>query len=212
VQPCSGNPAPPEEDRELAHLVAATRGIQPWRRVFHAATGVVTALVLHFLLPERGWALLALGGLLAVLLLLDGVRLRYPPANRAFFRLFRGLASPREERSVASSTWYMVGILIAVALFPMTLVIPGVLVLAVADPAASVLGRAWGRRRLGTGSVEGTAVFVVVAFLVLLPFTGPGIALGAAVVAAAVEILPTGLDDNLTIPLATACALALLGG
>lgn len=195
--------------RELDHLVRRTEGIQPWRRVLHALNGVTTAAVLYWLLPGQGWALAVLGALLVFLLTMDLVRLRNPMANLLFFRWFRVLASPREERGIASSTWYTLGVFLAVLLFPRAAVIPALLVLALADPAASVLGRRFGKRPLGKGSVEGSTAFAVVAFLVLWPFVGAGTALVAAVVGAVVEILPLGLDDNLTVPLAVGAILAL---
>lgn len=195
---------------DLADLVRSTEGIQPWRRVLHALNGIVTALFLVYLLPGRE-ALLVLAGLLLFLLAMDFLRLRNPRANLLFFRWFRVLASPREERRVASSTWYTLGVFLAVLLFPRDAVIPGILVLALADPAASVVGRRFGRRPLGKGSVEGSGTFALVAFLVLWPFVGPGAAALGALSAATVEILPLGLDDNLTVPLTVAGVLTLQG-
>lgn len=210
-------PSPPDpgargggHPAELTALVRSTEGIQPWRRVLHALNGIVTALVLVFLLPGRE-ALLVLGGLLLFLLAMDFLRLRNPQANLLFFRWFRVLASPREESRVASSTWYTVGVFLAVLLFPRAAVIPAILVLALADPAASVLGRRFGRRPLGKGSMEGSATFALVAFLVLWPFVGPIPAALGALSAAAVEVLPLGLDDNLTVPLTVAGVLTLQG-
>lgn len=207
----AGPPPPAHSDPVLAHLVEQTEGLQPWRRVFHAVNGIVTAMVLAWVLPTRTLAALGLSILLTALLVLDVARLRSPGLNRIFFRVFRPFASPREERRVASSTWYVAGILLAVLLFPIPAVIPGVLVLALADPAAGVVGRRWGRHRLGTGSVEGSLTFAVVAFLVLWIPAGATAAVVAAVAAAAVEVLPLGLDDNLTVPLVVAGVLALLG-
>lgn len=198
-------------EAELALLVEGTQGLQPWRRVFHAANGLVMAAALTWVVPSRPLALAALSLVLAVLLALDFVRLRDRRVNALFFRVFKPFASPREARKTASSTWYVVGILTALVLFPVHVVIPGILVLALADPAASVLGRLWGRRRLGKGSVEGTVIFSVVAFFVLLPFVPPPAAAMAAVLTALVEILPLGLDDNFTIPLTASTLVFLLG-
>lgn len=206
-EPVARPPAPPGE---LATLVRRTEGIQPWRRVLHAVNGIVTVLVLELLLPGRREALVVLGLLLAGLLVMDLVRLRDPRANVLFFRWFRVLASPREERRIASSTWYTLGVFLAVLLFPRSAVVPGILVLALADPAASIVGRLFGRTPLGKGSVEGSAVFAAVACLVLWPFVGAGPAVLVALGVAAVEILPLRLDDNLTVPLATAALLFLL--
>ncbi len=189
-------PGPPSLDA----LVARTEGLQPWRRVFHATNGVLLVSVLVVVDPPWRWTVAALGALTVVLFLADWLRFQVPSLNRLFFRLLRPFASPREARGVASSTWYMAGCFLALALFPREVAIPGILVLALADPVASYTGRRWGRRPFGTGTVEGSVVFATVAFLVLTPFVGWGVGAVVAVAAAGAERIPWPLDDNLTIP------------
>jgi dolichol kinase len=94
-----------------------------------------------------------------------------------------------------------VGCTLAVVAFPRDIAVAAILVLALADPAASWIGRRWGKRRVGTGTFLGTGVFVAVATAVLFPFVGVPIALLVAVGTAGVEILPWPLDDNLVVPL-----------
>jgi dolichol kinase len=193
----------------MAELVARTEGLQPWRRVLHAAFGSLVALGLH-VLGSRVTALLSLAVILGAQLILDASRLAIPGFNRRFFRWLRVFASPREERRLASSTWYVLGIGLVVALFPLAIAVPSVLVLALADPSASYVGRRWGRTPLGKGSVLGTSVFVALAFAILLAFVSPLEALATASVVALVEVLPLPLDDNLTVPVAAGASLWLL--
>jgi dolichol kinase len=197
---------------ELERLVGATRGPQIWRRVFHAAVGVSVALGATLLTPTRRELVVVLAVALVGGLAGDFLRLRYSGLNVLFFRAFRLLASPREARGIASSTWYVTGLLLVAAFFPLAVFVPAVLVLALADPAASYLGRRWGKTRVGKGSAEGLAVFVVVGAAVLLGFGPPERALLAALAAGLVEVAPWKLDDNLTIPVAVAAALTLMGG
>jgi len=201
-----------EKQTELDGLVESTRGPQIWRRLFHGAVGVSVGLGVSLLGPTRQELLVALAVALVGGLAADLLRLRYPDLNVLFFRTFRTLASPREARAIASSTWYVLGLLLVAALFPLEVFVPAVLVLALADPAASYIGRRWGKRRLGTGSAEGLVVFVIVGAAVLLVWAPPTTALLAALAAGLVEVAPWKLDDNLTIPLTVAAALTLLGG
>lgn len=191
----------------LAPLVARTEGAQPWRRLFHAAAGVGIAGGLLVLDPPWGAAV----GLLALLTLIaagvDLLRLTRPAVNVLFFRVLRPLASPREAQGVASSTWYLLGILLAVAVFPRPVAIPAILVLALADPAASYLGRRWGRRRLGAGTAEGSLVFLGVALAVLVPAAGWVVGAAVALLTAAAEAAPLPVDDNLLIPLLSGALL-----
>ena len=162
TDPDSSNPKD-----DLDQLLERTTGLQPWRRLFHMTSGVaVSVILLRGYVPE-GLALVILGAVLALMLGLDLVRLRHPETNRLFFLVFHRLASPREARGLASSTWYVMGIFLTLAIFPLEIAVAAILVLALADPLASYLGRRLGKRSLGGGTVEGTLVFLVVAFLVL---------------------------------------------
>ena len=197
---------------ELTPLVERTRGLQPWRRVFHAATGVTLALLPRALGLQKPAVVLVLGILLVAVLAADFARLRVTALNALFFRMFPALASPREAVGIASSTWYLVGAFLTYALFPMRVAVPGILVLAFADPAAGTFGRLYGRRRLGHGTWVGSTAFLVVAFAVLASFLGVAPGLAAALLVTTVEVVPWRLDDNLTVPVAAAFAAWVVGG
>lgn len=205
--PAPGSPADP-----LNELIRRTEGPQLGRRLFHAGAGLLLAGVLHWHVAEADRLLAAavLGVLAVLLLLADLARLRIPLLNRAFFVIFRPLASPREAANLASSTWYAVGCALTVALFPLAMAVPAILVLALADPVASYLGRRWGRRPLGKGSVEGSALFLLVAVVLLLAFVPPMSAVVAALVGTWVERTPWSVDDNLSVPLAIGGVLWLM--
>ena len=203
-----GKPEAPREN--LESLVERTRGLQPWRRLFHATNGLVITGVLLFSPLDASLVIRILGAILGVMLILDIVRLLVPGMNRLFFRTFIRLASPRERGRPASSTWYVLGALLTLLFFPVHIAAPAILVLALADPGASLLGRAFGTRRVGKGTVEGSSAFFAIASLSLLPFFPWPQALGAALLVAAVEIIPWPLDDNLVVPVASGGILALL--
>jgi dolichol kinase len=199
-----GNPSTFKE------LVDKTGGQQPWRRLFHALNGIAIAVVWTSLDLQRPTAI----GILAVgflcLLILDLARLRNPRTNEIFFRTFTVLASPREATRLASSTWYTLGVLLAVAFFSRELAICGILVLALADPAAGYGGRRWGQRPFLGGTMEGSVIFALVAVAVLWVFFPIWIAVLAGLATAVAERLSWPLDDNLTIPVACAGTLMVL--
>lgn len=208
--PTSDDPGTKAASPSLGSLVDGTAGLQPGRRIFHATNGTLIALALTWLDLSRDTALLILGGILVLLVLLDGVRLRVPRANEAFFRAFRDLASPREATGSASSTWYTLGVLLALALFSREAAVSGILILAYADPAASYGGRRWGKRPFLGGSLEGSAIFAVVAFAALAARHSLLVAAVTAVAVAVAERLSWPLDDNLTVPVAGAGVVTLL--
>jgi len=205
-------PEPPQDEppaSELDALVARTDGPQWWRKAFHAinATLVATAIVLFDW--SDGTLLLVLGAGVLVLFALDLARLSNRALNTAFFRAFGKLASPREAIGIASSTWYALGIFLAVALFPRAEAVAGILVLGYADPAAAFVGRTLGRRPFLGGTLEGSAAFFLTSAAVLaFQFSWPAV-LVAAAAAAFAERRSWPLDDNLTVPIV--CAGALFG-
>lgn len=187
----------------FSELVSRTEGLQPWRRVFHAVSGLVLALGPGALGLESTETAALLSVAAFLLFAADAFRLRSPAANRLFFVVFRTLASPREAAGLASSSWYALGAAIVWAFVPGEPAVAALLVLGLADPAASVVGRSWGRRPLGKGSWVGSVTFAAVAFAVLLGVLPWPLAAVVAGVTAAFEVAPLGVDDNLTIPLVT---------
>jgi dolichol kinase len=75
-----------------------------------------------------------------------------------------------------------------------------------------VVGQNLGGRRIGTGSVSGTTTFFLVATVILWTGTGSPAAAVVALAVAILETVPTGIDDNLVIPLSTGILLQLLVG
>jgi dolichol kinase len=199
--------APPAATPELDALVARTKGPQPWRKVFHACNAVAVCVFVLWVDPPQTVLLPILAAVVALLVLGDLVRLRSESLNALFFRVFRLLASPREARAIASSTWYGIGILASFALFPRDTAVSSVLVLGLGDPAAALVGRRFGRRRFLGGTVAGTAAFFTVAAVVLLLRHPAPDALLAAVASALAERRSWPLDDNLGVPLACGAVL-----
>ena len=202
--------AAPVSTGDLKAAVRSTEGLQPWRRVFHATCGIAIVALVEFGGLVLATNLLLLGGGVLAGLALDWLRLSLPCANFVFFRWFAALASPREARRIASSTWFLMGAFTTLLVAPTQLFAPAVLVLSLADPAASVVGRSWGRHALGKGSWEGTGAFFLVACAVTFPFVGLPNAVLAAGAVAIFEVLPSGIDDNLTVPVVAALALWLV--
>ena len=201
----------PDMDTPFEQLVRRTAGLQPWRRVVHAVVGLGLAGIIWLeILPSPVLAAI-LGLIVTVAVVTDVLRLLWPAFNHGFFRTFRHLISPREATSPASSTWYVISVCVVMALFPSRVWVPSILVVALADPCAHVSGRLWGRGEPGEPSLVGSGVFWLVATLCLLPFGGVGSAALVALVVTTVEGSPLPLDDNLTVPLATAAALAVAG-
>lgn len=195
------------------------------RNLFHVANGVVGVVVYELLLPKGGVLALA-SGILAFFIGLDLVRRIRPEWNYAVVNtVFGKIARPGELHRIPSATWYLLGLLAGVILFPQHAVELGVLVLAFGDPAASLGGKRWGRVKLiGEKSLAGSLSFVAVAAtvgFVFLAWVAPELGfwtrlfavLGASAAGALAELFSGKyVDDNLTTPLAAGLVAALILG
>ena len=200
----------PDSSATLEALVERTDGVQLWRRLVHALNGTVVVGAITVLEIPRWTAVWILAAAFLLQLISDVLRLRVDRANELFFRLFSRLATPREATGIASATWYTMGMLLALTAFPLDAALSGILVLAWADPAASYVGRRWGRRAFLGGTAVGSSVFLVVAMTVLAARHPLHVAAASALLVAIVERVSWPIDDNLTVPVACAGAVTWL--
>jgi len=205
-------PRKPRPERPPDELVGRTTGLQPWRRALHVAGGLGVAWLVYTLSPLSAVSRWVLGGAFVASLLADLVRLRSAPLNRLAFRTCGPLLSPKEAEGTTGVPRFLLGAFLVLWPHGGSFAVPSILVLAFADPAASTIGRIHGRRRLGKGTLEGMSAFFIAAVLVLAPFAGVALAVPVAALAAVAELLPVGLDDNLTVPVATAVGLWAASG
>lgn len=203
---------------EAAPRSATRRPTNVARTVFHLASGGV-ALALVRILPTRGW-LVAASALFAVAAWsCEITRRRSDAVNRRIMRLFGPVAHAHEWREVNSATWYATALILMALVVPLPAAEVGVVVLAVADPMAGLVGRRFGRHRLASGrSLEGALAFVVSGALASLGWmyatgTYEGSRLAVAAVAslagALIELFVAKVDDNLAIPLGTSLVVTL---
>jgi dolichol kinase len=205
----------------IADLPAAGPVVRPTnvaRSLFHVTSGVVALAALRFL-PSRTWLVAASGTFAGAGWFMEAMRRRSVAFNGVVMRVFAPVAHPHERHRVNSSTWYCTALFAIAIAAPVRAAEIGVIVLALADPAAGIVGRRFGRTRIVAGrSLEGSLAFLIVGALAAFAWLSAvhGLARPAAIVVAAAaavagtlaEVVSTRLDDNLTIPIASAAAAA----
>ncbi|MBL6974604.1 MAG: hypothetical protein ISR64_02625 [Deltaproteobacteria bacterium] len=182
------------------------------RSLVHVGLGLFGVLMYELVLI-RGSALMVIGGMAGFAACLEVTRRIWPGWNHILVeKVFARISRPRELRGLTSSTWYTFALLLMVFLVPQPAVEAGVLVLAFADPAASTVGRRFGRRKLwGDRTAAGSLAFMATAFLVVIVFLliAPygltalerlSLAATLAVAGAVAELVSDRVDDNFTIP------------
>lgn len=130
-----------------------------------------------------------------------------------WWREVAALFRPKETGKLSGSSFLLLAAVLMVFFFPREIAVLSLLYLLVGDLAAALVGRKIGKHKIGTKSLEGSLAFLLAAAVVsfLVPNLPTANKLLAASVAAAVEILPLSLDDNLTVPIATGGFLLLIG-
>ncbi|MFP4622590.1 MAG: hypothetical protein ACLFRX_00265 [Gemmatimonadota bacterium] len=188
-------PARHEGARKGIHLVLSlvAAGVVAWLPAMHAAT--------------------VLAGATFVALSVELARRTSVAFGSAFQRL-APLLRDVEERGLTGATTLSVGYTAAALLFPGLPALIGILVAGVADAAAAVVGKRFGRLRYPGGkSAEGSVTFaLIVAALLLLMLPGATVSsvllpvLGLTLL----EALTLPIADNLYLPVAAALSVRLV--
>lgn len=109
------------------------------------------------------------------------------------------------------ATCVLVGAALMVSLFPLRIAVPVLVMTMLADAAAALVGRRWGRHRWGTlaSTMEGTAAFVATGLSIMAFFSSItfGPAAAGVLMGAAIEALPLPVNDNIRVPVGAALAV-----
>ncbi|MDO8690334.1 MAG: hypothetical protein Q7R39_10065 [Dehalococcoidia bacterium] len=187
------------------------------RHLFHMVGGCFPP-VIGLVLP-REWTLLFLGSLAAIFVGGEFLRFTVEPVNRRLTSLVSRISTGFKEGEGArpiGTTYYLVASFLVFVFSSTDVAMAALFIAAVGDAIAALAGERYGRTRLGTKSLEGTGAFfasalVIGAVLILAGFRLSWLAVTVGAAAAAlVELLPIPIDDNLTVPIAGAAAMALL--
>src|SRR5262245_19658058 len=190
----------------------ATRSdLQLGRRLFHAANGTTVGAV-YAVLVSQIQVVRMFGTVACLVYVADRIRIRYPELVERAPWVTRYIVRAEEQFRESAMIPYVIGTLLTILTFPKAVAISAIWTLAIADPLSAIVGIQWGRRRLlPNRTVEGslaffTATFVVTLLALVLVAGNPWSTAAAASVlvglaAAAFDLAPLRLDDNLTIPL-----------
>ncbi len=181
---------------------------EAFRKAIHSCSIVIPVLAAWWKTPT-----LWLVGSVTVMYLLSEVMRLLGVAVPIFSAVTWRAMRPSEPRTVvAGPLLFGVGIFIVVAFFEPAAATVGVLVLAIGDSTASLVGQTFGSARLPYNpgkTVLGSLSLFAVGVLVAIFFVSVPWALLVGAVASLVESLPLGPGDNLLLPLATAGVVAL---
>lgn len=178
----------------------------------------VLLLVIYWYLG-RTTGLWIIGGLVFLVAIPDILRLLMPKVNKFFFiKLKNKVYKKKEKRSFSSITLFLFSYFIVLLLFSWPITVVALLYLSFGDMASKIFGIQFGKTHLFPKTqkdLEGALAYISVCLAIgylashHLPLSMLTIVVGA-VVAAVVETLPLGVDDNLTVALSSAASMFIV--
>lgn len=180
-----------------------------YRKLLHISLVAIPLAYVSFL--DREQLLRILVVLSIVAFVGEIVRMKVPFFMRLYRKLFGIFIREEEIDSFTAVTVTLLGALVTIFLFERMVAVFALLVMALGDSIAALVGLKWGKTPLLNKTVQGTSAFLVIALILALATPGlPRIpAVVAAIVAAVVELLPSPVNDNLLVPVGAAVAVTL---
>lgn len=194
---------------------AGSYRIELIRKAIHLSS---IAIPIFYFFTPRGVALNVLVPLTLAFVVIDVSRYYHRPIetwfNATFGRLLRHHETDRERKRLNGATYVLISATISVFFFPKYIAVLGFLILIIADMAAALVGKRFGRHRFLGKSAEGSLGFFLSAMLIIILTPKIGyvpaeyaIGAAAAAVGTVVEALPVDIDDNLSVPVTVGAAL-----
>jgi dolichol kinase len=199
--------------------------IQVFRKLYHMLCGLTFAFLYLHVVKTQTFALWLLGIGGGFVVAGDLLRLQSQSFNRFCLKLVAPIARREEFHTQSAMASFIISSFIAILVFPPAIASLSILLLALSDPAASIVGILFGKEKFSNGkSLQGSLACFVVAFVTILIFVSNqhlastnfiSIAFIGALATTIAELSLVKIDDNFSIPIiggaATWLALILLG-
>ena len=174
------------------------------RKVIHLLSALIPLSYL-WIIKDRLIMLLILVTLTLFALLVEFLRNNGSHFSKWFHRLFHFMLRDNESKGEhTGATWLLIGWTITVMFFEMPIAVAALLFLSIGDSFAAIVGKLYPIIKIGDKTLSGTfSGFIASFFIVMLINQSllPVVILSGSVVAMAVELIPSRLNDNLTMPI-----------
>lgn len=185
--------------------------IKFWRTILRPLAVIFPLL---YLFMDRKFMLIFIGSISLAFLLLDIIRLLSKKTNLFLFRT-PVFFKKKEIGTFSSMTLFLVAIFLAILLFPKEIAILTLVFLIFGDVSAKVIGILFGKIHLYKKTLEGSMAYFLAAAifgLMLQPYLEVNllILIIGALTAAIVELIPWGIDDNISVALISGAVMYVM--
>ena len=145
-------------------------------------------------------------------ILAEVVRFRNLKAERLFINVFHPLLRQSEIHCVTGATYFFIAATICFFFFEKSVAIASVLVMAISDSVAAIVGKAIPSVKIFEKTLAGSSAFLLTGLLIIhLMFTESGFAaLIVMIPITFLELLPLKINDNLLISVSTGILLTMV--
>jgi len=170
------------------------------RKTIHLVTAVIPLMYLFYL--DREQMSVFCISLFILFLLGDTLRIYVTHLTQIYEKIFgKLLRSAEKGKKLNGATLLLLGFSVATILFEKEIAILAMLILAVSDSLAAIIGMKFGRREWFGKTMEGSLAFFITTFFITGFFSDNiGIITSGAALITGVELFSGKLNDNLTIP------------
>jgi len=174
------------------------------RKVLHLVTNSIIPIAYYFLdIPQM--IMSELLGLSAIMfIIVDLGRTRNIWIAKVFQKFFNRMMRSHElDGKLPGASYLLIGSFITVMLFPKGIALLALLFATFGDTFAALIGKRFGRIKIGEKTLEGFIAGFVVCMLIaqIVPDVPNVIKYSGAFAAMFIELMPVRIDDNLRIPL-----------
>ncbi|MFV1980989.1 MAG: diacylglycerol/polyprenol kinase family protein [Rhodothermia bacterium] len=188
-----------------------------WRKALHLLSLVIPVGLVYL---DPGTALRILIPFTALAIIVEVLRARSESMRDLVEKIFGFMMRPEELPPVPApvrfngATWVLLTATFLVAIFPSTVAAAAISIGLIGDAAAALIGRRFGRTKIGNSNktFEGSLAFVASTAPLIWIVPDLTVVAGAAgILAGAVtEVLDLPLNDNLTVPVVVAVVITLI--
>lgn len=165
---------------------------------------------------DRSFMLWVIGVIAAIPLTADLLRLLVPRINFFFFKKATAIFKKREKRYFSSITFFLWSIFILILLFPKPIAILAASFLIFGDLFSKFFGMEYGQIKIFQHkTIEGSIAYLTICLVlgyILWPYLSlsPLIIVSGAIFATLAELFSKGINDNLSVALASGISMLIL--
>ncbi len=188
------------------------RTVKLWRLLSRPAALVFPIFLMNF---DKKITLILVGAVLLAFGIWDIVRLLHSKVNIFFAVTKPGFFKKSEQKRFSTMTLFLLASFLIILIFSKPIAVTAMVFLIFGDMASKFFGIQYGRTKLFHKTLEGTIAYFIVCFVAgyflldYFPDVSLVIILVGALAGAVAEVLPLGVDDNLSAGVISAAAMLL---